>query len=396
MLGKKLVPVWIGIIVLSGIFLMGQESWIPTPPPTCPDSDGDGYGRTTSEVCAYPELDCCDDDPDVYPGAPELCDGKDNQCDGDTGYGVIDEGCDPPDMAQIPSGCFDMGDAFDEATTGLDEDELPVHGVCISAFEIDYHLVTNAEYAECVDAGACTPGEDPAEERPHGYYSGPCYANFPVSSVDWFDSTDYCTWAGKRLPTEAEYEYAARGGLEGKRSPWGDSISGADANYANSGDPWDGSPWADDTTPVEYYPPNGYGLFDMVGNVWHWVNDWYQYDYYAASPPNDPQGPASGTKRIVRGGSFYHTPYFLRVSNRLETNPVLGLITDGFRCVRSGDCVDEDHDGYGDPDSSDCIYSGLDCNDTASGVNPGAMEICDSGADEDCDTLIDGDDPDCQ
>lgn len=234
-------------------------------------------------------------------------------------------------MAQIPEGCFDMGDHFTEG----DADELPVHNVCISAFEMDFHEVTNAEYSECVDAGVCTaPYSSTSSTRPT-YYGDPAYNDFPVIYVNWFQATDYCTWAGKRLPTEAEWEYAARGGLSGKRYPWGDTISGSDANQLDSGDPWD-----NDTSPVGYYDPqptspNGYGLYDMAGNVYEWVNDWHQSDYYTASPPNDPPGPTSGTLRVLRGGSWswYWGP--LRVASRGTWEPdAVRDGTLGFRCAR--------------------------------------------------------------
>ena len=238
----------------------------------------------------------------------------------------------PPGMAaKIPAGCFDMGDAFTEGSL----DELPVHNVCISAFEMDVHEVTNAEYKACVDDGACAaPDAADSATRP-SYYGNPFYAGFPVIHVDWYQAEDYCTWAEKRLPTEAEWEYAARGGLAGKRYPWGDTISGSDANYSDSGDPWD-----NDTSKVEYYDPqptspNGYGLYDMAGNVWEWVNDWYQGGYYTvSSPSSDPQGPASGTDRVLRGGSWRYDTYFLRVAYRSRPDPVSGRGAIGFRCAR--------------------------------------------------------------
>ncbi|MFC1890754.1 SUMF1/EgtB/PvdO family nonheme iron enzyme, partial [Thermodesulfobacteriota bacterium] len=276
----------------------------------CSDVDGDGYGNPANPRCEDPELDCDDTNPDVYPGALEICDGVDNQCPGDAGYGDTDEPVDG--MACIPVGCFDMGDHFDEGFSY----ELPVHNVCISAFEMDVHEVTNAEYAECVDGGGCTaPFETSSETRPT-YYGDPAYEDFPVIWVDWYKAEDYCTWAGKRLPTEAEWEYAARGGLAGKRYHWGDAISGTDANYWDSGDPWD-----NDTSQVEYYAPNGYGLYDMAGNVWEWTNDWYDSVYYQycvdqgiVDDPTGPTGPL--TLRVSRGGGWAYPAHYLRVAYR--------------------------------------------------------------------------------
>ncbi len=273
----------------------------------CPtDADGDGYGNPASGLCIHPELDCDDTHATVYPGAPELCDGLDNQCTGDTGHGSTDEGyavC--ADMVSIPSGCFDMGDAFAEGWP----DELPVHNVCLSAFEMDIHEITNAEYAECVaDAGCTAPRSSNSYSR-GTYYGDPAYDDYPVIWMEWHQVEEYCAWAGKRLPTEAEWEYAARGGLAGKRYPWGDTISSADANYDfNLGD----------TSAVESYAPNGYGLYDMAGNVWEWVADWFSEDFYSVSPTDDPTGPASGAAPVRRGGSWDHDTFGLRAATRCD------------------------------------------------------------------------------
>jgi len=325
MFQRNLLPVWIGLIALSGMFLLGQETWAPS---ACVDNDGDGYGNPASVSCAHPQLDCDDTDAEVNPGIiegpdgdPRCSDGLDNDCDGLVDN--LDGGC--LDMVQIPAGCFNMGDAFSEGYS----DELPVHNVCISAFEMDVHEVTNAEYAECVAGGGCTAPYRSSSPSRWTYYGNPAYDDFPVIWVDWYQAEDYCTWAEKRLPTEAEWEYAARGGLSGKRYPWGDTISGTDANYWNSGDPWN-----NDTSEVEYYAPNGYGLYDTAGNVSEWVNDWYQSNYYTVSPPNDPPGPATGTSRVLRGGTWGDYTDGLRVADRSWKSPVLEYYVIGFRCGR--------------------------------------------------------------
>ena len=271
------------------------------------DSDGDGYGNPDSSV------EECD-----QPAGYVL-----DNTDCDDSNASINEGCTP--MALIPPGCFDMGDAFNEG----DSFELPVHNVCITSdFYMDVHEVTNAEYADCVNASGCTAPAFLDSYTRSPYYGNPTYDDFPVFEVSWNQANDYCTWAGKRLPTEAEWEYAARGGLSGKRYPWGDTISGTDANYFDSGDPWD-----NDTTQVEYYAPNGYGLYDMAGNVWEWVNDWFQNDYYSVSPTNDPPGPATGTSRVLRGGGWYFDTYFLRVAGRNYGTPTGQDYYIGFRCA---------------------------------------------------------------
>jgi formylglycine-generating enzyme required for sulfatase activity len=234
------------------------------------------------------------------------------------------------DMANIPAGCFDMGDAFNEGGPA----ESPGHKVCISAFEMDIHQVTNAQYKKCVDAGACSLPHRLDSYSRESYYGNTAYNDYPVIRVDWNGANTYCTWVGKRLPTEAEWEYAARGGITNKRYPWGDTINGSDGNYKIYGDPE-----AIDTNRVGSYSANGYGLYNIVGNAWEWVNDWYSSDYYQYCLDhrivNNPPGPASGRSRVLRGGPWFFSPCYLRVASRngyIPTDAHRGIF--GFRCAR--------------------------------------------------------------
>ncbi|MFC1715641.1 formylglycine-generating enzyme family protein [Candidatus Poribacteria bacterium] len=218
-------------------------------------------------------------------------------------------------MVLIPAGEFDMGDAFNEGGAN----ELPVHAVYLDDFYMDVYEVTNAQYKEFVDA---TGHPAPVNWSGGTYPAGK--GDHPVIFVSWFDAADYAAWAGKRLPTEAEWEKAARGGLVGKRYPWGDSISPADANYdLNIGG----------TTPVGNYPPNGYGLYDVAGNVWEWCNDWYSGTYYGSSPYENPQGPGDTGVRVLRGGGWGNYAFNLRVADRHYFDPTDANVAVGFRCA---------------------------------------------------------------
>lgn len=213
------------------------------------------------------------------------------------------------DMVLIPEGEFLMGSDHGHI------DETSVHKVYLDAYYIDKYEVTNKQYREFVKATGHRAPKNWGED------------NHPVAYVSWEDAVAYATWAGKRLPTEAEWEKAARGGLVGKEYPWGDSIDSSKANYAEN---------IGDTIPVGTYPPNNYGLYDMAGNVWEWVSDWYDKNYFANSPSKNPQGPNNGSHRVFRGGGWMSHAVNLRCDARGYGPPASGDNNDfGFRCVKS-------------------------------------------------------------
>ena len=259
-----------------------------------------------------------------------------------------EEASQPPEgMALIPAGTFQMGSA-----TG-DVNEAPVHTVELDAFYIDQHEVTNAEYEAFVTAtGHPSPrgiGYTAVYELLKNDYEpwddpGFNHPNQPVTTVTWFDADAYCKWAGKRLPTEAEWEKAARGGLEGARYPWGDAEpDNTTANFADSQTEFEWrSPNVNDgylfTAPVGTFQPNGYGLFDMAGNVWEWCADWYSPTYYSdtqdvESPRRNPKGPNTGERRVLRGGTWYRAAHTLRNAERVSDFPNSSLNVVGFRCA---------------------------------------------------------------
>lgn len=223
----------------------------------------------------------------------------------------------------VPAGTFEMG-----STTG-DPDEEPVHSVYLDAFWIDQTEVTNAQYALCVSEGVCIEPVLSKSITRSSYYGNIQFADYPVIYIDWNQGDVYCRWAGASLPSEAEWEKAARG-TDGRKYPWGDAkADNSLLNYnINIGD----------TSEVGSYPDGAsfYGALDMAGNVWEWAADWYDASYYGSQTDwKNPGGPSSGDYRVLRGGSWVSGNLGGRLANRYRSNPALVYSSVGFRCARS-------------------------------------------------------------
>ncbi len=270
---------------------------------------------------------------------------------GSTVINPIDEAV----LVYVPEGEFLMGSEVDDAWN----DERPQRLVYLDTFWIYQNPVANAQFAAFVDAsGHQTSAEEigwgwawdganwvqtggaywRAPEGPHSDIAD--RDDHPVVQMSWHDAAAYCQWAGGRLPTEAEWEKAARG-TDGRRFPWGDDpVTGDRANFCDANCPMD---WADQTrddgygrtSPVGSYPAGAspYGALDMAGNVWEWVADWYAADYYSRAPAENPTGPASGESHVLRGGSWSSFDGNLRTSNRGWYCPGCWYFINGFRCV---------------------------------------------------------------
>ena len=219
----------------------------------------------------------------------------------------------------IPEGPFTMGSAMDDPQA--DEDEKPSHKVFLDSFWIDRTEVTNAMYVHCMSTGACTP---PARSI---YYTKPEYAHHPALGISWVQAQEYCEWAQRRLPTEAEWEKAARG-TDGRVYPWGNTSPTTELVNFNH--------HFNETVEVGMYK-NGaspFGVLDMAGNVWEWVADGYQADFYSRSSEKNPISDSPVNRRVLRGGNWDSNEDGIRVTNRFWAFPGRNDM-DGFRCAKS-------------------------------------------------------------
>ncbi len=227
----------------------------------------------------------------------------------------------PAGMVLIPAGSFTMG-----STTGQ-ADEAPSHQVSLAAYLIDKFEVSNADYRRCVAEGGCTQTKSADGFTRPGYRDSPDFNNYPVVNVTWDQAGAYCRWAGKRLPTEAEWEYAARG-ADNLTWPWGNSFN---ASLSAAGSP--------DTEPVNSFPGGAspFGVFNMAGNVNEWVQDVYSTNFYATSPAENPVNNSGGNLRVFRGGSFANPDgAFYTTTRRYNREPAFSDVDMGFRCAMDG------------------------------------------------------------
>jgi len=226
-------------------------------------------------------------------------------------------------MLFVAGGSFMMGN--DAYIQGLEVSTAPEHEVTLSSYMIDKYPITNLLYAKCVNAGVCAPPRVNGSWTREEYFTDPAFAHFPVININWYDAQTYCQWAGVKLPTEAQWEYAARG-PKNWIYPWGSS------NPTRKNANW--SQLVGDTTQVDKYPEgvSWVGVFDLAGNTWEWTSDWL--GRYPGTSVHNPTGPENGRKKVARGGSFINGGNSIRSINRnpvdpdFDTNPFFG-----FRCA---------------------------------------------------------------
>lgn len=239
-------------------------------------------------------------------------------------------GKDGAPMVLIPEGSFPMGVPHGDRDGG--RDEYPRHDVFVSNFYIDKYELTNGRYLEFVKATNHRIPQNP-KNATRNLWAGDSITESlidrPVINVDWADANAYCQWAGKRLPTEAEWEKAAKGTAD-RRFPWG-NVEPTN-KHLNFNQQWIGEKTL---MPVGSYElgKSPFGVYDMAGNVWEWVNDWYDAKYYEKSPAKNPTGPETGTKRVLRGSGWQNETPTVRIFTRVDSDPTIRNESTGFRCA---------------------------------------------------------------
>jgi eukaryotic-like serine/threonine-protein kinase len=230
-------------------------------------------------------------------------------------------------LIYVPEGDFLMGSLNTDSRSQVDE--KPQHLVTLDAFWIDLTEVTNKQYAACVEAGACKPPFKSSSTTRESYYGNPEFDAFPVIYMNWEDANAYCSWVGRGLPTEAQWEKAARG-TDGRIYPWGNNEPNIDLLNFNEN-------VGDTTKPGNYEAGKSfYGAYDMAGNVWEWVNDRYSQIYYQKSPILNPLGPDAGETRVLRGGAYDTQIQWNRAAERSQgIPPKYYYVYIGFRCALS-------------------------------------------------------------
>jgi formylglycine-generating enzyme required for sulfatase activity/tRNA A-37 threonylcarbamoyl transferase component Bud32 len=318
-------------IVLAGLgislLILGQRGLGPLARlPTVTATSTQTFTRKETPMSGEPpaliETSAPTQSPTLAPGSPRV-----RQSDGSV-------------MIYVPAGSFNMGQTAEQALGECQKffndcqlnwfaDEQPPHSVSLEAYWIDRIEVTNSAYAQCVSAGACLPPASVSSKTRSSYYGNPQFADYPVINVEWEQAKGYCEWAGGRLPTEAEWENAARG-TDGRTYPWGNASP--TCFLVNFGEP---KMCMGDTSRVGSYPDGAsvYGLLDMAGNVSEWVYDWYSDATYTQPSQGNPTGPIAGDERVLRGGAWNLNPNFLRTTNRDHQVPAARNDHIGFRCV---------------------------------------------------------------
>jgi eukaryotic-like serine/threonine-protein kinase len=294
------------IVISVGLFSLFRDSSVPSSDPTSSATSA----PTPTKRASLTETATAVPSPSQTP-LPEA---------GDTRIRSQDKAL----MVYVPAGSFLRGstDADEMAT----EFEKPQREVYLEAFWIDRTEVTVGQYRACVDAGGCAPPMETSSATRPDYYDGGAFDDYPVLWVNWYDADTYCRWVGARLPTEAEWEKAARGTDE-RVFPWGDVWN---ESHTNANDR------LGDTRPVGSFPAGAspYGALDMSGNVWEWVADWFNEEYYISSLTRNPTGPLSGSERSMRSGSWYSRIAWQRAANRGSAEPNFSDDDIGFRCAQ--------------------------------------------------------------